>query len=110
MGLFYTRQSNIAAAVRPRLRAAHLANSVAPAAADTATDQETTEIEQATRPTFSVLRFVCAFILVLVLFGLYAWSAHDTAMAAHSDALFTLFEALTSGLTGVLVGESASNA
>jgi hypothetical protein len=109
MGLFYTRQGNIAAAVRPRLRAAHLAAAVPQEAADTATDQATNEIEQATRPTFSVPRFVCTIILLLVLFGLYAWSAHDTKMAAQSDALFTLFEALTAGLTGVLVGESTNN-
>jgi hypothetical protein len=76
-------------------------------AGNTATDQETTAIEEETRPTFSVPRFVCAVILVLVLFGFYVWSAHDSEMAAQSDALFTLFETLTSGLTGVLVGESA---
>jgi hypothetical protein len=108
MGLFYTRQHSVAAAVGPRLRAAHLAPAAADAgAANTTTDQETTAIEQETRPTFSVPRFVCAVILVLVLFGFYVWSAHDTKMAAQSDALFTLFQALTSGLTGVLVGESA---
>jgi hypothetical protein len=56
MGLFYTRQKNIAAAVGPRLRAAHLAAAAQPDAANTATETETTAIEQETRPEFSVPR------------------------------------------------------
>jgi hypothetical protein len=108
MGLFFTRPTAIAEAVRPRLITAHLAPAKNDLQATTTSDQETSAIEQATRPAFSVPRFVCAAIFLLVLFALYYLSAHDPKLANHSDELFNLFVILTTGLTGVLVGEASA--
>jgi hypothetical protein len=109
MALFFTRPTTIAEAARPRLRAAHLAAAQTEDVATASTDQDVTEIGQATRPTFSVPRFCCAALFVIVLFALYYLSAHDPKMGDHSDALFNLFQILTTGLTGLLVGEASAS-
>ena len=108
MGLFFTRPSTIAEAVRPRLMEAHGAQAKNEPDVTTSTNQDISTIEQQTRPAFSVPRFVCAAVFVLVLFALYYLSAHDPKLANHSDELFNLFVILTTGLTGVLVGEASA--
>ena len=110
MGLFFTRQNNLAGLIQPRLRAALLAPPPAnPAQADTAAHETAGQIVTDARPTFSVPRFVCAFGFVAVLFLLYVWAAHDDKMAPNASALFHLFEVLTSGLSALLVGEASSS-
>jgi len=109
MGLFYTAGGNIAALARPRLIQAYRAPPQDEQAATATADADVEEIEQGVRPTFSVPRALSALAFVIVLFALYAWSAHDEKMADHSDALFSLFEIMTTGLTGLLVGETAAN-
>jgi hypothetical protein len=108
MGLFFTRPTTVAEAVRPRLRDAHLAGPKNEAEATASTEHDTSAIAQATRPEFSIPRFVCAVLFLIVLFALYYLSAHDPKLANHSDELFNLFVILTTGLTGVLVGEASS--
>jgi hypothetical protein len=48
---------------------------------------------------------VCAALFLIVLFALYYLSAHDPKLGNHSDELFSLFQILTTGLTGVLVAK-----
>ena len=108
MGLFFTRPTTVAEAVRPRLREAHSAGAKTEAQVTASTEQDTSAIEQATRPAFSVPRFVCAALFLIVLFALYYLSAPDPKLANHSDELFNLFVILTTGLTGVLVGEASA--
>lgn len=108
MGLFFTRPTTIAEAVRPQLMEAHAAQAKNEPEVTTKTNQDILAIEQKTRPAFSVPRFVCAALFVLVLFALYYLSAHDPTLASHSDELFHLFVILTTGLTGVLVGEASA--
>jgi len=109
MGLFYTRQSNAAAAAGPRLLAAHAANAKNPDAAAQAAQQDTQAVAAATRPEFSVPRFICAAVLVVLLAALWIYVAHDAAMKEHAEAMQNLFVTLTSGLIGVLVGEGSSS-
>ena len=108
MGLFFTRPNTIAEAVRPRLRTAYLAQPKNDVQATTSAEQEASAIEHEIRPAFSVSRFVCAALFVIILFALYYLSAHDPKLTNHSDELFNLFEILTTGLTGVLVGEASA--
>lgn len=108
MGLFFTRPTTVTEAVRHRLREAHLAAPKDAAQATASTEHDTAAIEQETRPAFSVPRFACAAAFVVILFGLYYLSAHDAKLANHSDELFSLFQILTTGLTGVLVGEASA--
>ena len=108
MGLFLTRSTTIAQAARPRLKAAHLADRQPEQNASASADADVSAIEQQTKPTFSVPRFCCAAAFVIVLFALYYLSAHDPKLASHSDELFNLFEIMTTGLTGLLVGEVAA--
>jgi hypothetical protein len=107
MGVFFTRQQNLATVAQQLLRTAHAAQPSADPGANATADTDT--IVNAARPTFSVNRALIALGLVILLFVLYAVSAHDTKMAAHSDALFHLFEVVASGLTALLVGEAASS-
>lgn len=109
MGLFYTRQNSAASAAGPRLLAAHAANGKTPdvAAHDAAAD--TQAVAAATRPEFSVPRFVCAAVLVVLLAALWIYVAHDNAMKEAASAMQNLFVTLTSGLIGVLVGEASGS-
>lgn len=108
MALFFTRQATVADAARPLLKNAHLAAAKTEPEASARAAEDASVIEQGAQPTFSVIRFSCAVIFVIVLFGLYYLSVHDPKMANHSDELFNLFVSLTSGLTGLLVGEASS--
>jgi uncharacterized membrane protein AbrB (regulator of aidB expression) len=109
MGLFYTRQSSAASAAGPRLLAAHAGNAKDMNAAAQATQADTQEVAAATRPEFSVPRFVCAAILVVLLAVLWIYVAHDSAMKDAASAMQNLFVTLTSGLIGVLVGEASGS-
>ncbi len=108
MGLFFSRPVTFTQATRPRLIAAHTSPAKGTQDAAAQADRDTSEIEQEARPAFSLLRFCCALVFVLALFGFYYLSAHDPTMSSHSDQLFNLFEILTTGLIGVLVGEASS--
>jgi|1185.fasta_scaffold595462_2 hypothetical protein len=109
MGLFYTRQTSITRAARPILQAARTAAAMPAADAAAAAQDDAETVAQAARPEFSVPRFICAAVLVVLLAGLWIYVAHDPAMKEAASAMQNLFVTLTSGLIGVLVGEASGS-
>ena len=54
-------------------------------------------------------RFICAAVLVVLLAILWIYVAHDAAMKEAAGEMQNLFVTLTSGLIGVLIGESSGS-
>jgi hypothetical protein len=107
MGLFYTQQTSIARAAHPILTAARTAAPLPAAEAKAAAQNDAEAVAQAARPEFSVSRFICAAVLVVLLAALWIYVAHDAAMKDAASAMQNLLVTLTSGLIGVLVGEAS---